>query len=141
MRLYPIHIFIKDVSIFIIFFGTTKVDILNNSTVYTGRLSWGEVIISSLYFTIGLGILNTIFQTIIYYGLKSRIKAFLDSWNKFLIGALLHVPTLIIWWNNQDMGDFWTGNILAMTLSTLISGTTYYLLNRGQKDKLKAETI
>ena len=133
MRLYALHIFVKDLSIFLIFFASTKIKFLNNSTVYSGRQSWGDVLRGSVYFTVALALLNVIWVSIVYYGLRSKLKSILSTCNKFLIGALIHIPTLVIWWNNQDMSDYWTGNILALSLSTIVSATVYYLLNIRQK--------
>ncbi len=122
-----------------IFISTTKIEWLNTSTLYSGQLSWGDAIISSLYFTVSLTIVDIIIQTAIYLGLRTRLKIFKQG-NKFLIGVLLHALTLLLYWRAMDLSDFWTGNIIAMTLSTIVSGTVYYLLNKRQ-DNFKAETV
>ena len=124
----------------VIFISTTKIEWLNNSTAYSGHLSWGDVVITSLYFTVSLTIVDLVIQTAIYFGLRKRLKIF-EQGNKFAIGVLLHVLTLLLYWRATDLSDFWTGNIIAMTLSTIISGTVYYLLNKGQSNKLKVETV
>jgi hypothetical protein len=140
MKLYPIHILTKDFSLFMIFVSTTKIDWLNNSPVYSGQLSWVDAVISSIYFTLPLTIIDLILQTSIYFGLRERFKIF-EQGNKFMIGALLHILTLLFYWRGMNLSDFWTGNIIAMTLSTIISGTVYYLLNKGKENRTKAEAV
>jgi len=138
MRLYPIHILIKDFSLMVIFISIAKIDWLNNSTAYSGQISWGEVVIISFYFTVSLTIVDLVLQTAIYFGLRTRLKIFKQG-NSFIIGVMLHVLTLLLYCISTDLSSFWTANIIAMTLSTIVSGTVYYLLNRRREDKLKAE--
>jgi hypothetical protein len=111
-----------------IFIVTTKIKWLNDSSAYSWTLSWGDVILSSAYFTISLFITDVILQSIIYFTLRKRLTVF-KTGNKFVIGVVLHFITLILYSRAMDVGDFWTGNIIAMSLSTVISGIVYYFLN------------
>ena len=125
MRYYPIHIFIKDISFWILFFLMVK---FINHNDYLFRTEWWttkEIIGSSIYMSIGFSVINILIFSLIYWIFKNK-EIQTDS---FYFGAGLHIITLILIWANVDLTERHLSYWIAGMISLLISGFIYKKLN------------
>lgn len=119
MKLYPIHIAFKDISLFAVFIILS--DKFDQMNFFVGL--W-----TSFLMMRGILFFNLLCFTILYYGLKRFFLS--NSTIKYLIiGLLLHLPTSIFWLTmmRNEVDQFPV--ILALIISGLISGTVYFMLN------------
>ena len=101
--------------------------------IFSGALRHvtAETIILSASFSLrmmaGIIMLNLILQTILYF-LKHYLR-FRKIYKRFLFGLVLHIPTTILWLNNEINGEKSFASITAAVLSGLVSGLMYLVLN------------
>ena len=121
MRLYPIHIIVKDVSLFFLFL------------VFSGSIgpATPETLLVNVSFSLrmmaGIILLNLILQTMLFF--LRRYLRFRKMYKQFLFGLTLHIPTMVLWATNEVNENKIMESITALVLSGLISGLLYVVLN------------
>jgi hypothetical protein len=125
MRLFPIHVLIKDLSFWILFFLMVK--FINHKDYFfeTDWWTWKEIIGTSIYMTMGFSIVVILILTVIHLFLRYKKRRISSFW----FGVGLHLITLLLIWTNIDLeGRIWSFGI-ASIVSLAISGTVYQKLN------------
>lgn len=125
MRLFPIHVFVKDLSFWIIFFLMIKFINHNDYFFETGWWPGKEIIGASIYMTIGFSIFSILIFTVIYWILKVRRQRIRSFW----FGVSLHLITLLITWTNIELEGRVATFAVAAIISLVISGIIYQKLN------------
>jgi hypothetical protein len=125
MRFFPIHVLIKDLSFWIVFFLMVK--FINHKDYFfeTGWWTGKEIIGWSIYMTMGFSVVGIFILTVIYLILrfkKLRIRSF---W----FGVGLHLITLFLIWTNVELEERLVSFTIAAVVSLAISGVVYKALN------------
>ena len=118
MRFYPLHIFVKDIS-FITFYSQVP-DSTWLGLFDPGFWAYAMMVLLAI-------VVNLVAQTVMYFGFR-RYLQFKSGATQFLFGTILHLPTLILWWDLHNDSDPFPFQV-AVVSSTLISGISYVLLN------------
>jgi hypothetical protein len=125
MRLFPIHVLIKDLSFWITFFLMVKFINHNDYFFQTDWWTGKEIIATSIYMTIGFSIVGILILAVIYFVL--RVKKLIMR--LFWFGFGLHLITLFLIWNSVELEGRLLSFIIAAAVSLTISGVVYQKLN------------
>ena len=125
MRLFPIHVLIKDLSFWIIFFLMVK--FINHKDYFfeTDWWTWKEIIGTSIYMTMGFSIVGMFILTAIDLILRYKKRRIRSFW----FGVRLHLIALLLIWTNVDLEGRIASFAIASIVSLTIYGTIYQRLN------------
>ena len=146
MKLFPIHILIKDLSFLIFYFIIMKYDLTNETFLpesireFPGavRSTFGDMILASIFYNW----IPLIVSVITYYPiflLGRKIYSIKNNLQILLIGFLLSIttPFIYIFDYKIDFHSMKNAEIIAWILTFGLSILTYFLFNRQKKEKLK----
>jgi len=123
MRLFPLHVILKDFLLFALYIFFSKD--FGQTTVISA--AWLSLIMMR-----GFILMNLLIQTILYFSLKRHFQ-FNSIFKNFFFGVILHIPTLIIWTTSLQNEEPRTPVIISSTISCVLSGLIYVLINLNKK--------
>src|SRR5690606_26938073 len=139
MKLFPIHILIKDCSFFIFYLILMKYNLTNESYLpetvsdFPGapKMTFGNIISATLFYNW----IPIIISIIIYYPIVLLVRKVLPIENIkqiLIIGILLSLttPLIYIFGYNVDLNTMKKAEIISWIITFILSISTYYFLNK-----------
>jgi len=150
MRFFPLHILIKDLSFFMIYFIIMKYNLTNETYLHetiqdfpsAPNMTFFDMIVASIY----VNLMPLVFSMISYFPIVFILKKIIPKLivpRLILTGFLLTctTPLIYLWANGWQHNDYYfkKAEIIAWVLTFLISIIVYFLFNK--KEKLKPKII
>ena len=139
MKLFPIHILIKDCSFFILYLVLMKYNLTNETYLpetisdFPGapKMTFGNIISATLFYNW----IPIIISIIIYYPIVLLVRKVLPIENIkqiLIIGILLSLttPLIYIFGYNVDLNTIKKAEIISWIITFILSISTYYFLNK-----------
>ena len=139
MKLFPIHILIKDCSFFILYLILMKYNLTNETYLpetisnFPGapKMTFGNIISATLFYNQ----IPIIISIIIYYPIVLLVRKVLPIENIkqiLIIGILLSLttPLIYIFGYNVDLNTMKKAEIISWIITFILSISTYYFLNK-----------
>lgn len=138
MKLFPMHILIKDCSFFILYIIIMKFNLTNetylpetiNNFLGAPRMTFGNIISATLFYNW----IPIVISFIIYYPIVLTVRKVLPFENKnqiLIIGILLSMttPLIYIFGYNVELDTMKKTEIISWISPFILSISTYYFLN------------
>ena len=142
MKLFPLHILIKDCSFFILYLILMKNNLTNETYLpetisnFPGasKMTFGNIISATLFYNW----IPILISLIIYYPIVLSVRKVLPIENIkqiLIIGILLSLttPLIHIFGYNVDLNTMKKAEIISWIATFILSISTYYFLNKPNK--------
>ena len=139
MKLFPLHILIKDCSFFILYLVLMKYNLTNETYLpetisdFPGasKMTFGNIISATLFYNW----IPILISLIIYYPIVLSVRKVLPIENIkqiLIIGILLSLttPLIYIFGYNVDLNTMKKAEIISWIITFILSISTYYFLNK-----------
>lgn len=146
MRLFPLHIFIKDCSYLMFYFiimrfnltGETYLPKMVSDFPEAPNMTLAEMIAASLFYSIIPLVLSFATYFIIYFAVKKVFRQ-TSTFSLLLTGFLLTLTTPLLYIFMEGYSPFrYKAEVWAWTLCFLFSIGTYYCFNRKEIQELQS---